>query len=241
MDRKTDMEPSRAPDRAAPASSGRRILAPTARSSAYVVVGGVLLYVAIDVILVFLRPQFSVLHNAESDYGSSGPWAWLMDLNFLLRCLLSLAVVRVATLVLADSDKSSRLRRGLWLMVVWAIGSGLLAFFPDDPVGTPLRWRGEIHLVLAFLAFLAVFVGAVLLSPALGRLPPWRRVGLPLRVLSWGALAPLVLLGHAGFGAHSLGGLYEKTFLAIELVWFFLVALPVAFDTKALMMRNPDS
>lgn len=107
---------------------------------------------------MFLRPQFSVLHNAESDYASTGPWAWLM-----------------------------------------------------------------------------------VVSPAPWDIPPWRRAGLALRVLSWGALAPLVLLGHSRFGAHSLGGLYEKIFLAMELVWLFLVALPVAFDTKTLLMGNPDT
>jgi hypothetical protein len=39
--------------------------------------------VSIDVALVFLRPHFSVLHNAESDYGSRGPYACLMDLKCL--------------------------------------------------------------------------------------------------------------------------------------------------------------
>jgi predicted secreted protein len=39
-------------------------------------IAGILVYLALDVALVFLRPQFSVLHNAESDYGSSGPYAW---------------------------------------------------------------------------------------------------------------------------------------------------------------------
>jgi hypothetical protein len=42
------------------------------------------------VLLGFLRPRYSLLYNAESDYGR-GPWYWVMDLNFLLRCALSLA------------------------------------------------------------------------------------------------------------------------------------------------------
>lgn len=56
-------------------------------------IAGVVVYVAIDVALVFLRPHFSVLHNAESDYGSNGRYAWLMDVNFLLRCAFSVAAV----------------------------------------------------------------------------------------------------------------------------------------------------
>jgi hypothetical protein len=62
---------------------------------------GIALYVAIDVALVFLRPRLSVLHNAESDYGSRGRWAWVMDLNFALRCALSLAAVQALRLAVA--------------------------------------------------------------------------------------------------------------------------------------------
>ena len=64
-----------------------------ARALARVAIAGIVAYVLIDVALVFLRPHFSVLHNAESDYGSKGSYAWLMDVNFLLRCGLSLAAV----------------------------------------------------------------------------------------------------------------------------------------------------
>jgi hypothetical protein len=38
------------------------------------------------------------------------------------------------------------------------------------------------------------------------------------------ALIALLLLGHAHFGLHTLGGLYEKLFIAIELVWLGTVA-----------------
>jgi hypothetical protein len=45
--------------------------------------------------------------------------------------------------------------------------------------------------------------------------------------LSWGALIPLLLLGHSHLRANSLGGLYEKIFLAAELLWPLLVAVPI--------------
>ena len=76
----------------------------------------VVLYVAIDVLLVFLRPHFSVLHNAESDYGSEGRWAWVMDVNFVLRGALSLAVVRALSL-----QPRARSRVGLWALGIWAV------------------------------------------------------------------------------------------------------------------------
>lgn len=181
------------------------------------VVAGVALYAAIDVALVFLRPRFSVLHNAESDYGSNGPYAWLMDLNFVLRCLLSLAAVRALS---AAAGGQRRLRVGLVAIAVWAIASGLLAVFPDDPVGTRTHGLARVHLALAAVAFVGVVVGTRLVTRALRTEPGWRPVMAPLTILSWGALVPILLLGHSRLRPHSLGGLYEKIFLAMELLWF---------------------
>jgi hypothetical membrane protein len=185
---------------------------------------GVVAYVLIDVALVFLRPHFSVLHNAESDYGSKGRYAWLMDLNFVLRCLLSLAVVRALTLV----GGPPRLRMALGLLAAWAVCSGLLAFFPDDPVGTRTHGLAEIHLALAALAFVAVVLGTCVATRVLRTQPPWRPVAGLLALLAWGAVVPVLLLGHAHLRAHTLGGLYEKVFLAVELGWLLVVAVWIA-------------
>ena len=193
--------------------------------AARLALAGVVLYAIIDVALVFLRPEFSILHNAESDYGSSGPWAWLMDVNFLLRCALSLAAIGAVSVTAA---RSTGLRAALGLVAVWALGSGLLAFFPDDPAGTPLHASGAVHLAIAFVAFLAVLVGTILGSIALQTQPRWRRVAIPMGILSWGALVPILLLGRVGFHPGSLGGLYEKIFIGMELLWLALVAGCVA-------------
>lgn len=193
--------------------------------AARLALAGVVLYAIIDTALVFLRPQLSILHSAESDYGSSGPWAWLMDLNFLLRCALSIAAVGAVSVTAA---KSRGLQAALDLLIVWALASGLLAFFPDDPVGTPLHTLGAVHLAIAFVAFLAVLAGTILGSMALRAQPRWRRVAIPMAVLSWGALVPLLVLGRVGFRPQSLGGLYEKIFLGMELLWLVLVAARVA-------------
>jgi hypothetical membrane protein len=186
---------------------------------------GIAIYVALDVALVFLRPHFSVLHNAESDYGSAGPYGWVMDCNFVLRCLLSLAVV--AALALAVGARA-RLRSGLVLLSVWAVSSGLLAFFPDDPVGTKLHGSGRVHVALAGMAFVTVLVGTFVTTRALRgdeRFAPVRR---GLYALAGAAVVAILLLGHAHLRAHSLGGLWEKVFLGLELAWFGLAAAWVA-------------
>src|ERR1700689_4145465 len=151
------------PPRQRPAPSRTKPLARLALAG----VGG---YVAIDILLAFLRPGYSLIYNAESDYGR-GPWFWVMDLNFLLRCALSLAIaIALYRVVRLDG----RARAGLALLVTWAVCSGLLAFFADDPEGTPQHGSGVVPLVLAFIAFTAVTIGAILISATLLSDPAWR-------------------------------------------------------------------
>jgi hypothetical membrane protein len=201
-----------------------------ARTPARVAIAGIVVYVAIDVALVFLRPHFSVLHNAESDYGSKGAYAWLMNVNFLLRCSLSLAAV----LAIWRFERGARtVRGGLVLLSVWAVASGLLAFFPDDPVGTTIHGRARVHLLLAGIAFIAVIVGTRMTTRSFRGDSRWKPVLVPLGVLSWGALVPVVLLAHAHLRPRSLGGLYEKLFLAIELGWFLVASIWIARSAES--------
>lgn len=193
--------------------------------SAQIGIAGIVVYVAIDVALVFLRPRFSVLHNAESDYGSKGPYAWLMDMNFVVRCAVSLAVVRALA---TAAEGGRRLRAGLALLIVWSVASGLLAFFPDDPVGAPTHGLARIHLVLAGIAFVAVAVGTRVVTRGLRADQSWQPVIAPLAALSWGAIVPIILLGRSHLRPHSLGGLYEKLFLAPELLWLLAAAAWIA-------------
>ncbi|MGH7641457.1 MAG: DUF998 domain-containing protein [Candidatus Dormibacteria bacterium] len=183
--------------------------------------GGVVLYVLIDVLLAILRPDLSLLHRAESDYGV-GRFSWLMDLNFLLRGALSLAL---AAALLRVASGSGRLRLGVALLAAWAIGSGLLAFFPDDPPGYPATSAGQVHLALAFIAFICVAVGTIVLSVG-GRNLIQLRARYPLLLgVSLVALIPLALLGHSHFNPRSLDGLYERAFLALELLWILIAGI----------------
>jgi hypothetical membrane protein len=202
----------------------------SAESLARIALAGVIVYVAIDVLLRFLRPQYSLLYNAESDYGR-GPWYWVMDANFLLRCVLSLAV---AAAIASTARADGRLRRGLMLIVVWAACSGLLAFFADDVEGTPQRGSGLVHLALAFIAFSCVTVGAILVSVSLRADPDWTGTGTVLLVLSVLAAAAFLLLGSAAGHKHAPGGLYERIFLGLELAWLAVAAGHIA-------LRRPRS
>jgi len=183
--------------------------------------------VGIDVLLAFLRPGYSLLYNAESDYGR-GSWYWVMDANFLLRCALSLAIA-AALYQVARLD--GRARGGLALLVTWAICSGLLAFFADDPEGQPQHGSGIVHLVLAFIAFTCIAVGVILISASLLSDPAWHRAAPVLLTIAIAGAIALLLLSASHKYQHAPGGLYERIFLGVELLWITVAAIAVARQT----------
>jgi hypothetical membrane protein len=204
------------PPRQRPALSRAKLLARLA-------LAGVAVYVAIDVLLAFLRPGYSLIYNAESDYGR-GAWYWVMDINFLLRCALSLAI---AAALYRAARPGGRTRSGLALLVTWAICSGLLAFFADDPEGTPQHGSGIVHLILAFIAFTAITIGAILISASLISDPAWRPAAPILLAISVAGALTYLLLG-AAHKHHAPVGLYERIFLGLELLWITVAAIAIA-------------
>jgi hypothetical membrane protein len=181
----------------------------------WLAVAGVIVYVAIDVLLRFLRPDYSLLYNAESDYGR-GPWYWVMDLNFLLRGALSVAIVVAVRRAVRLDDRG---RAGLILIAIWAGCSALLAFFADDVEGQPLTGSGIVHLALAFVAFPCVAVGTILVSGNLMSGQSRRSAAAVLLALSVAGAAALLLLATAVDRQHAPGGLCERIFLGLELLW----------------------
>jgi hypothetical membrane protein len=211
-------------------SPPRQRLAPSrAKPLARLTLAGVAVYVAIDVLLAFLRPGYSLLYNAESDYGR-GPWYWVMDINFLLRCALSLAIAAALYRVVR---LDGRTRAGLALLVTWAVCSGLLAFFADDPEGTPQHGSGVVHLILAFIAFTCIVIGTILISASLMSDPAWRPAAPVLLAISVAGAVAYLLLGTA-HKHHAPGGLYERIFLGLELLWIAVAAI-------AIVRRAPGS
>jgi hypothetical membrane protein len=215
-------------------SHPRQRTAPSrAKLLARLALAGVAVYVGIDVLLAFLRPGYSLLYNAESDYGR-GPWYWVMDLNFLLRCALSLAI---AAALYRTVRLGGRTRGGLTLLVTWAICSGLLAFFADDPEGTPQTGSGVVHLVLAFIAFTAITIGAILISAGLVSDPAWRHAAPVLLAVSIAGALAYLLLGAPHKHYHAPSGLYERIFLGLELLWIVIAAIAIARRTPGTQDR----
>jgi hypothetical protein len=120
------------------------------------------------------------------------------------------------------------------LIAVWALASGLLAFFPDDLRGALATGHGRVHLLAALVAFVAVAVGTFVLSRVLARVAGWSSIAGPLLGVSIAAVIAALLLGSTGLRAQALGGLWERLFLGLELAWLLLVALRIALTNSDL-------
>ncbi|MGH7142380.1 MAG: DUF998 domain-containing protein [Candidatus Saccharimonadales bacterium] len=190
----------------------------------YITIFGIIIYLLIDILLAHLRPDYSLLHNAESDYGR-GPYGWVMDLNFLLRCGLSLALVKC----LWDTfPKNNPLKKASYWLIIWAVSSGLLAFFADNPYGYPHIWSGSIHLLLAFIAFVGAIVAMIQISRLLRLESGWHDISSVLLAIGFLSILAVLFLAKASFGPHRLGGLYERIFLGLVLLWEIVVAARIA-------------
>jgi hypothetical protein len=150
--------------------------------------------------------------------------------TLLLRCALSLAIA----FALAKSARlDGRLRAGLILLACWAVCSGLLAFFADDLEGQPIHGSGVVHIALALIAFSCVAVGTILISASLLSDDNWGATGKLLLAVSAAGAAAFLLLGAATRHPHAPGGLYERIFLGLELLWIAIAAWPIAVQQRA--------
>jgi uncharacterized protein DUF998 len=188
------------------------------------VVIGIVTYIAIDILLAFLKPEVSLLHNAESDYGR-GPYFWVMDFNFLLRCGLSLALVKA---IWDTFSENKPIKKASYWIASWAIASGLLVFFADNPPGYPYLKSGSIHSLLAVVVFVSAIVGMILLDRRLRSVQIiWDNTVTLLIGVTILAFMALALLSFSHIRIHSLGGLYERVFLGLVLLWEGIIAIKI--------------
>jgi hypothetical membrane protein len=88
---------------------------------AYIALIGILLYIILDIIVQILPPHYS-LRQAESDL-AVGPYGWIMNINFLIRGLLSAAII----LAIYKSMKNIvRPMVGMVFFAIWSAASFLL-------------------------------------------------------------------------------------------------------------------
>jgi hypothetical membrane protein len=195
---------------------------------AWLTVVGLIVYVILDVIAQALPPHYSPVRQPESDL-AVGPYGWIMTVNFVVRGLLSAALLMALTRTLAPTRRSVI---AFILFGIWTAGALLLAVFPTDVSGGTHTVHGGIHVVVALIAFVGISVAESLLSGSLTDNPIWRRLGLRSSLLARLTIACLLVLVVSTV-IHSIGGLTERLFLASALLWMLIVALGLRSPTGA--------
>ncbi|MGO8949703.1 MAG: DUF998 domain-containing protein [Ktedonobacterales bacterium] len=182
-------------------------------------IGGIFLYVVLDIIAQLLPPHYSPISQAESDL-AVGPYGYVMTINFVLRGLVSLALLLGIMRVM---PRSLPALAGYILFGVWAVAALLLALFPTDLAGTPPTAHGVIHLLLALIAFICASIGELLIGSRLARDERWRSLNPVTQGVAVAALVVLLVM-LARIGALHYGGLIERIFLGLILLWMLLIA-----------------
>ena len=189
---------------------------------------GLVLYVILDVIAQLLPPHYNAISQAESDL-AVGPYGFVMTINFVVRGLLSLALVWALS---RAASKSGLSRTGLVLLAIWGIGALVLALFPTDLAGAKPTLHGVIHLFVALLAFICGAIGELLLALRFAKAEPWRSLRAPALVIAILAIILFVILLMSAF-PHAYG-LVERIFIGLVLLWMLVVALRMrSFPAKA--------
>jgi hypothetical membrane protein len=185
---------------------------------------GIAIYIVLDIVAQLLPPHYSAIRQAESDLGV-GPYGWVMDINFVVRGILSLAFAYGLYLAWPQTSKAPRI--SLALIGTWGIGAFVLAVNPADLSG-PATIHGTIHVLTAGVVFLSLAVGELGVSYAMPTEGPWtstRPYAKAIAVLTAIALVVFFVGTRVPWIAYHLYGLLERGFIGFGLLWMLVVAI----------------
>jgi hypothetical protein len=187
-------------------------------------------FVASLTALHFLRADVSPLARGISHY-ANGAYDSILALSLFAVGIGGFAVVLGLTRELVPAARSVT---GLVLLGLWAVAQPVGAVFRIDAPGAIPTLAGTIH-SLAGLSFLAAVFGTLLVSRRLSADARWVSFAPSAVLLAWGGVAAAVVLyiliePLAGLG---LGGLAQRGFWALTLIWFAATALHLGSQHEA--------
>lgn len=187
-------------------------------------------FIVMYVAFPFIQPELNPLYRFGSEY-AVGPMGWLMKLNFfvwgggLFAFALGMAI---------GVDSKARSRIAVVLFMLAGVGVFLSGVFDSNlqvlNENPPPRWieppssrENTLHAIAGLVTFFSLMSGAGLVARRLrieGRLNGVYRW---LRVLSW--LLPVAFVCFvAAFIPNGLGGLGQRIFIGLVLLWVILAA-----------------
>lgn len=173
------------------------------------------------IVLHFVSPDFDPVRYTTSFY-ARGSFGLLMSSAFLAMSIATFAlIVGLGKGVVAEA----RTRTGLVLLGVWGVGVLIAMLFPIGMDDSPPTLSNSVHRINGPVVFLALSLGALLISLRLNNDKAWLTLSGSTVVLSL-----VMLAGFVGFAVDmNLGagyaGLVQRIVLVAVVTWYVLLAL----------------
>jgi hypothetical membrane protein len=173
-------------------------------------------FLAVATVAGLAQPGFDLRTNSISE-AALGPFGWLQTLNFYV---FGLAIVAFAL----RFASFSRVASGLLVVSGFAIAAS--GAFPTDPAGAAQTGAGQLHNLLALVAFGSTIVSFGFSAWALRRQAGWGGHALYTALCLPLSLALLVVyIGVAsdpGDPLYAVGGLLERALVLVAFGWMTL-------------------
>ncbi|GAA4470581.1 hypothetical protein GCM10023189_59430 [Nibrella saemangeumensis] len=182
---------------------------------------GTLTFTGAVLLLHLISPEFDPTIRFISEYGV-GSFGYLLTAGFLALGAGSLLLV----LALFRLENAGGLvwKAGIALLTIWGVSVMLDGIFPIDEGVEPVTSSGQIHLMAAMVAFLALMAASLLLSLRFQKMP----------LLRWMATTALVIVAiiFISFIVSMvldtvLQGLTQRIFVLACVAWLVFVAMGV--------------
>lgn len=120
------------------------------------------------------------------------------------------------------------------LLLVFAAARAVISWFPMDTPGTPRTSTGQVHGVLAIVAFGAATVAAFRLAVVLDRSETWHGLGPVSLVLGIAMAASIVgmMLARSNPAVRARFGAVERGFYVSAIAWFAVFSVACAGNPR---------
>jgi Protein of unknown function (DUF998) len=219
-------QPGRAGNAAAP--PGRAVAGPLVTAAGVAALLALAVTVA-SLVWLHLEPTgLSPVRNAVSQYGITA---------FRSGYRVATLAFGAAGIALAVGISQAIVGRGeavVVLLVIFAIARALISWFPMDKPGTDRTPTGQVHGLLAILAFASVTLAAFRLASALSRQARWHSLA-PVSTALGCAMAVFLVtlaLARALPGVRARFGAIERGFYLSAIAWFAVFASACAANVR---------
>ena len=172
------------------------------------------------VVLHFLRPEYTPINHAVSNY-AVGPNGYLMTAAFYV---LALSVFALALGLFRSIALTNLSRVAVLLLYLASIGMVVMGIYPGDvhALHPPATITGVIHWTAAGISFLSIMTAAFLLSSSFRTDERWQAFQRPCFELALAMVGALLLYGVLALvGWRGIG---QRIYIAVCLLWLLVLA-----------------